>query len=131
MSRRVITMQTHGLEKADRIDTYVDKVVKYIPADIVAAWVAVTGIVKGAGAGVNPVIILWIAFVAGVVITFVWTWRQTSKKGLPPVWKQIIISTFAFVVWVIALGGPPFEVNTAIGASLLIGFTLVAALFEP
>ena len=131
MSRRVITMQTQSLEKADRVDTYIDKVVKYIPADIVAAWVAVTGIVKGAGAGVNPVITLWIAFVAGVAITFIWTWKQTSKEGLPPVWKQIIISTFAFVVWVIALGGPPFEINTAIGAILLIGFTLIAALSEP
>jgi hypothetical protein len=131
MSRRVITMQTESLEKADRVDTYIDKVIKYIPADIVAAWVAVTGIVKGAGEGVNPVITLWIAFMAGVAITFVWTWKQTSKEGLPPVWKQIIISTFAFVVWVIALGGPPFEINTTIGAILLIGFTLIAALSEP
>jgi hypothetical protein len=83
------------------------------------------------GAGVNPIITLWIAFVAGVAITFVWTWEQTSKQGLPPDWKQIVISTFAFVVWVIALGGPPFEINTAIGAILLIGFTLIAALSEP
>ncbi len=131
MSRRVITMQNQSLERADRVDTYIDKVVKYIPADIVAAWVAVTGIVKGAGAGVNPNMTLWIAFVTGVAITFAWTWKQTSKEGLPPAWKQIIISTFAFVVWVVALGGPPFEINTTIGAILLIGFTLIAALFEP
>jgi hypothetical protein len=130
MTRRVITMETESLEPS-RVDTYFDKVVKYIPADIVAAWVAVTGIVKGAGAGVNPVTTLWIAFAAGVIITFAWTWRQTNKDHLPPVWKQIVISTIAFVVWVIALGGPPFEANTSIGAILLIGFTLVAALFDP
>lgn len=130
MTRRVVTLRYETLDKADEVDTYFDKVVKYIPTDIVAAWVAVTGIVKGA-ANINPATTLWIAFVAGVAITFVWTWRQTSKSGQPPVWKQIIISTFAFVVWVIALGGPPFELNSAIGAILLIGFTLVAALFDP
>ena len=131
MSRRVITLQFHHMADAEPVDTYIDRVVKYIPADIVAAWVAVSGIVKGAGAGINPIMTLKIAFGAGIVITFLWTWKQTSKQGLPPVWKQIIISTFAFGVWVIALGGPPFEINTAIGAILLIGFTLVAALVEP
>src|SRR5690349_15561196 len=33
---------------AVEIDTYFDKVVKYIPADIVGAWVAVTGLVSSA-----------------------------------------------------------------------------------
>ena len=55
---------------AVQIDTYFDKVVKYIPADIVGAWVAVTGLVSSAPPnGVPRQTILWVAF--GIV------WRGT------------------------------------------------------
>lgn len=131
MSRRVVTTQLMGAGGGTTVDTYFDKVVKYIPADIIAAWVTVTGLVKSA-ANVNVPTVMWLAFAMGVVLTPLWTWKQTSKDGAPPVRRQIAISTAAFVVWVIALGSPPFDgFNPLYGSLLLIGYTLVVGLIEP
>jgi hypothetical protein len=112
-------------------DTYFDKVVKYIPADIVAAWVAVTGLVKSANVPGNTV--LWVCFAVGVLLTAAWTWKQTNVTGQPPATKQIIVSTIAFGVWVLALGAPfdALDWYHPLYASLvLIGYTLVVALLE-
>src|SRR5207237_8369447 len=57
------------------IDTYFDKVVKYIPADIVSAWVAVTGLVSSAR-DLPRQPILWVAFAIGLILTAWWTWKQ-------------------------------------------------------
>src|SRR5205814_9163250 len=51
MSRRVRALPPRALGAAAQpveIDSYFDKVLKYIPADIGAAWVAVTGLVSSA-----------------------------------------------------------------------------------
>ena len=133
MSRRIQTAQLQAAGPgAPSIDTYFDKVVKYIPADIVAAWVAVTGLIKSAG-GVNPATVLWICFIVGAVLTAAWTWKQTQSPGQSAAIKQIIISTIAFSVWVFALGAP-FDAlawyQPLYASLLLIGYTLVVGLFE-
>ncbi|NEJ69899.1 hypothetical protein GR197_05015 [Rhizobium phaseoli] len=130
MGRRVVTVQLMGPINAP-VDTYFDKVVKYIPADIIAAWVTVVGLVKGA-AGVNVQMVMWIAFAVGVILTPLWTWKQTSLAGAPPVKRQIAIATAAFVVWTIALNSPPFDGFTPLyGSLLLIAYTLVVGLIDP
>jgi hypothetical protein len=112
-------------------DTYFDKVIKYIPADIIAAWVTVAGLVKGAS-GIDVKTVMWIAFAVGVIVTPLWTWKQTALAGAPPVKRQIAIATVAFIVWTIALAGPPFDSFNAIyGSLLLIAYTLVVGLLEP
>lgn len=131
MRRRVITMQYQGAaNKGETPDTYADKVVKYIPSDVVAAWVPVSGIVRGAASDINATVVMWVAFVVGVVVTAAWTWKQTRVAGMTTPTKQILISTCAFGVWVIALGAP-FNLNPVIGSLLLIGYTLVVGLFDP
>jgi putative flippase GtrA len=134
MSRRVITRQLQNLQ-SQKLDTYFDRVIKYIPADIVAAWVAVVGIVKSGATGTSAALALWIAFVFGAILTAIWTWKQTSVAGLPAVPKQILISSVAFIVWVFALGGPQFDgltwYNPMYGSLLLIAYTLIVGLFDP
>src|SRR3989441_7705480 len=76
------------------IDTYFDKVVKFIPADIVAAWVAVTGLVASAP-DIPRETILWIAFAIGLILTAWWTGRQAAAPGRRPPVTQAIISTGA------------------------------------
>jgi hypothetical protein len=117
---------------AVEIDTYFDKVVKYIPADIVGAWVAVTGLVSSAS-GIPHQTVLWIAFGIGLILTAWWTLRQTALPGQPPAVTQVIISTGAFAVWVFALGGPFQHVpgQQVYGSLLLILYTLVVALIDP
>jgi len=128
MSIRIHTKAMHGGgAAATPPDTYFDKIVKYIPSDIVGAWVAAAGAIKGA-AGIPQGRILWIAFIVGVVMTAVWKLKQTT---LP---LQAAISTGAFVVWVFALGGP-FEqfswYQPVYGTLLLIAYTLIAATVNP
>jgi len=114
------------------IDTYFDKVVKYIPADIVGAWVAVTGLVSSAR-DVPRQTILWVAFGIGLILTAWWTLKQAAAPGRPAPVTQVIISTGAFAVWVFALGGPFQFVpgREVYGSLLLILYTLVVALIDP
>ena len=129
MSVRITTKMYHAAgEPAPKLDTYFDKVVKYIPSDIVGAWVAAAGIIRSAS-GVPAATVLWICFAFGVLLTALWKLKQT---GLP---IQAGISTGAFVIWVFALPEGPFAhlawYHPLYGSLVLIGYTLVSALVNP
>jgi hypothetical protein len=115
-------------------DGYIDKVVKYVPADVIAAWTAAVAVIKGA-AGIPNVTVLLICLVVGLGVTFWWVLTQTATTGQPPAYKQAIIATIAFLVWVLALGdldaalGAIMSWNEAYAKLLLIGFTLVSGKF--
>ncbi len=133
MPRRIITTQ-YQAAAGSAPDTYFDKIIKYIPTDIVAAWVAATGLVATAGNTVPTTTLLWICFVVGIIFTPLWTLRQSRMPGLPPAYKQSVVSTGAFVVWVFALGGPFATLafyHPVYGSLLLIAFTLIVGLIEP
>jgi hypothetical protein len=129
--QRVTLEDTTGQQRP--ADAYFDRVVKYVPADVVGAWVAVTTLLKKA-AGVPVETVLWVCFAVGIVVTAIWTWRQTKTKNqaAPPI--QILISTLAFVVWVFALGDPFASLsfyNRVYGSLALIGFTLISGAIIP
>src|SRR5438445_3962 len=105
MSRRIVSISYQAKGAGQRVDTYFDRVVKYIPADIVSAWVFVTAAVKTA-TDVPQATILWIAFGCGVVLTAFWTLKQTREPGKPAAILQTAVATIAFGVWVFALGEP-------------------------
>jgi hypothetical protein len=129
--RRIVSAQLQTTQSAD-IDGYSDRVVKYIPADVVGAWVAITALIQG-NQNASPAV-LWVMFVVMVAITAAWTLRQTNLAGRPPALMQTAISTGSFIVWVVALGGP-FTTLTwyqpLYGSLLLITYTLVVALVVP
>ncbi len=135
MSRRIGVVwpkaQAAGVPPVD-VDTYFDKVFKYIPADIVGAWVAVTGLISSAR-DIPRQTILWVAFGIGLILTAWWTWKQAALPGRRPPATQAIVSTGAFAVWVFALGGPFQHVpgREVYGSLLLILYTLVVALIDP
>ena len=137
MSRRVRALPPKALGAAAaaqpvEIDSYFDKVLKYIPADIVAAWLAVTGLVSSAR-DIPRQTVLWVAFGSGLILTAWWTWRQATVPGRKPPVTQAVISTSAFAVWVFALGGPFQSVpgRAVYGSLLLIVYTLVVGLINP
>lgn len=114
-------------------DSYFDRVLKYIPADVVAAWVTVNGLVaQGSDPGRET--FLWVAFALGLVLTLWWTLRQTAEPARQPLWPQVWISTGAFAVWVFALG-PPFSslafYRPLYGSLLLLLYTLIVARLVP
>ena len=132
MSRRIITKQLDAAGAGGEIDTYFDKVIKYIPADIVAAWTAVTGLITGTDK--IPVGFNWILLIVFIALTAGWTYKQTLTKGQSIAVTQIIISSIAFIVWVFALGGPFAELEwytPVYGSILLILYTLIVPLINP
>jgi hypothetical protein len=50
MTRRIVSSRLQAAEAGHDVDTYVDRIVKYIPTEIVGAWIAVKGIIEAAGA---------------------------------------------------------------------------------
>lgn len=115
------------------IDNYTDRLIKYIPSDIVGAWVVASGLIKGAS-DIPQNTLLWIVFAVSVILTPLWILKQTAQRNLPPAKTQAIISTGAFIVWVIALGEPfsslPFY-RPVYGSLILLFYVLIVALISP
>ena len=131
MSRRIVTTQYHAAIEQD-VDGYLDRLVKYIPAEIVAAWVAAAGIIASLQGDTE--VVLWIAFAIGVVVSFLWIILRTQEAQLSPAWTQAGIAAVAFVIWAFALGGPFATFSwyePAYGSLLIIRFTLLAGLVIP
>jgi hypothetical protein len=111
---------------------------KYIPSDIVAAWVAVSGLVSG-GTDIPKSEILWTSFIIGLLLTALWTHKQTSiistsssTSGIAA--TQVAICTVSFGVWVFALGGPFATLSfykPIYGSLALVLYSLVVPLVIP
>lgn len=136
MSRRIVTsrLQSTGGQASD-IDGYFDRVVKYIPADVVGLWLFATGLIAAqAETDANAGVVHWIAFLGGAFLTALWTWKRTSQPGLPTATLQIAVSTAAFIVWVFAMGGPFSGLDwfqAYYGSLLLAFFTVASGLIVP
>jgi hypothetical protein len=134
MGRRIVTTRLEGIESSGTsVDGYFDKVIKYIPSDIVGAWVAVTGLIKSAE-NVPTNLLLWISFGVGIILTLLWTFKQTSEPGKKTARTQILISTVSFAVWVFALGGPFATLefyHPLYGSLVLIVYSLGIGLVTP
>jgi hypothetical protein len=134
MGRRIVSKRLEDGTSKDSVDGYQDRLLKYIPADINAAWLALTGIIKSA-ASVPQTTVLWILFGILLVLTPIWVWKQTSESKKPnAAVTQIVISTGAFFVWVFALGDPFTSLSfyqPVYGSILLILYTLVVAKIIP
>lgn len=133
MGRRIVTKQLQSGSSKESVDGYQDRLLKYIPADVNAAWLALTGIVKSA-TDIPQNTVLWILFVVLLILTPIWTWYNTSEPKKPPAITQIVVSTGAFFVWVFASGEPFTSLSfyrSAYGAILLILYTLIVAKFVP
>ena len=62
MGRRIITSQLEAKGESAKLDGYFDKLLKYIPTEIVGAWIAITGLIKSAS-NIPTNTILWILLV--------------------------------------------------------------------
>jgi hypothetical protein len=107
-------------------DDYLEQVAKYIPAEIVAGFVAINGIMNSI-TNVSTVF-QWVVFGALLVLTPLYTWRVATDPKLGISVPQIIIATFAFLFWVFALGGPFTTLSwymSYYGSIVLVLYTLI------
>lgn len=131
MSRRIISTQLQAASQ-ESVDNFTARIVKYIPADIVAAWLAIVALL--ASKPKQHIVLLWMIFGLLLIVTPIWVLRTTKTRGLPPARTQSAMSTLAFAVWVFATG-QPFAYygfyETAYGGTALILFTIVSGLVDP
>jgi hypothetical protein len=127
--RRIVSARLQATGGGQKPDGFFDRIIKYIPADIVAGWVALDGLSAGLATGV-----LWGLFVIVAVFAYFWTLRQTEVPGQPPAVRQSLIAAASFAVWAFALHSGPFRAMTypeAYGSIALIVYTLGIGLVVP
>ncbi len=133
MSRRIQTTQLQGAGVTVKPDAYADRLIKYIPADVVGAWLAADGAIR-ASDNTPTTVLLWISFLFLLLLTPLWIFRQTKEAHKPPAMTQALIATGSFAVWVFAIGGPfaRYSFYRPLYATLLlIGYSLVVAAVIP
>ena len=160
MSLRIRTQATEA-SGGETVDTYLDRIVKYIPAQVVSFYTAAIVWLSGgnmaargagtttaantnaaantstaaAGAG-NADWPLWAVFALGLLLTGLFMKKQTDEPGKPTAIKQVIIACVSFIVWAFATGGPFSRTlgdnwQPAYAAILLAAYVLVIGLYIP
>jgi len=104
MSRRIDTGGDGKLGPAQKSEEYLGRLAKYIPAEIVGLFIAVSGMVpEGSPSRQNA---LWIIFIGSFILVPVYLFFATRDPDKGPLWLQILLASIAFPIWVFALGGP-------------------------
>lgn len=141
----------------EKEDQYVQKVIKYIPAEIVAGYTALIGYLNvTANSDIPDHYIAYYLFliVILILITPIWTYYAVLDKADPPNPDEdkkrarfhAFIATIAFIVWVLAIGNPLLKIllcncatpncpdclfySPVLGSILLVLFTLLTPLME-
>lgn len=139
MSREVVTRQdvkqgvsfeaAPGAAPAT-VDQYADRLMKYIPGEVVSLFILLNGLAANAPETIPKVPLQWGVF----VILLVGTWFYLRRILNVTKWQQLVISTVAFVVWVFFLGGPFASLgwyDQFYGTFLLPLYTFAVGLIEP
>lgn len=114
------------------LSDYTDRLMKLIPAEVVTAYVGATALIASTTKVPNSV--PWLVFAILLIITPFVYWRLTLDQHKHPAVGQTAASTIAFVVWVLALGGPFSQLSwysPLYGGLLLIFYTTFVPLFLP
>lgn len=128
-AKKPSAISKRGVEKpaaTQDYDGYLSKLAKYIPAEITAAFLAIDGILKSVIALAQ--VWYWLIFVILIFCTPIYLYAAALMEKKTPDKPQLIISPFAFIIWVFALGGPfVFLVGyqQAVGGVILILATLL------
>jgi hypothetical protein len=122
-----------GIDAPPR-DGYIDRLLKYIPAEIVALYLGVTNVIP------PPLKVhrtaVWVVSVISALCVPLYMYLSTRKANQPTLWSQILISSIAFPLWVFAIGGPfalqPWYDNYRWIAAVTICFaTFLFGLYAP
>lgn len=110
-------------------DDYRSRLVKYIPSEVVAVYLALAGILATLDDGTKKMVLSWSVFVVLLSLTpaYLAMIERVQKK------QQLAISTASFFVWVFTFGGP-FEglswYDPVYGALVLPLFTFAVPIWE-
>jgi hypothetical protein len=137
---RYCSNESKGIAAASdsKLDSYRDKLLKLIPAEIVAAFLALKGALDAAQQ-VNGIQMLeWIVFAGLLVFTpLIYRFVYKVKDA-----KQHVLTILAFIIWVFTIGGPfdqffmgpdgtILPIKGIIASIALIFFTLTVPMLFP
>lgn len=117
-------------------DSYLERVAKYVPAEIVAAYIVIVGFAANVPES-SQLVAFIVAFAVCLIATPFYLGRMV-EHGRPKV-VHLIVSSIAFCVWAFAVGGGAGLFGTA-GLNIhdpnwasiaLVIFTLASGLIEP
>ncbi len=106
MSLRVISPQAdkgarvHAAEASSVVDSYMERLVKLVPAEAIAAYPLLEPLAETAGNWAVPVLSWVLLGVVGVL-----RWHATSTPQSGPQWTAVVIACVSFVIWVYVMDG--------------------------
>jgi hypothetical protein len=125
--QRPSTIVAHGGQPGSALQQYAGRLVQLIPAEVVAAYSAIRGIVVGAAANdaLAKETLPWLPLLGIAAVLFVRAWGTRTPSGsLSSIqWRAVGIAAVSFVVWIISLGHPIIvetPISPWIGSVLLI-----------
>ena len=99
--------------ETEKADDYLTRLLKYIPAESVALWIALYGIVTGASSEIPIDIVTWLIFIALAILTPLYLWRiakVTSEMQIAISFTQYAIRTRQYYFYVLTLGNKEISV---------------------
>lgn len=116
------------LQQQPQPDPYSARLLKYIPSEVIALYISLDALLRPQPDSSHK-LLSWLIFGFGFVAT------PTYLRRIQHVTKisQLTISTLAFVVWVLAVGGPFTQLkhyDPLYGAVLLPLYTFSVAVWE-
>lgn len=119
------SQQSANAEAAVKKDDYVSKLVKYIPTEVIAFYLTLTGIV-GADQSEQKIYYTYALFLLGIIATIVYLrigWKISNNF-------QVTISCIAFIAWAISLD-QMLHFPKTFQALLLPTVTFMLPFFDP
>ena len=110
-------------------DPYSSRLLKYIPSEIVAAYLVIQGMIPADGGALSFWVMLGVPLLM-LALTPLYLRRLQGVKDA----NQIAVTMISFLVWLYTLGGPftpPYlDIHVAwLGSIILVLWTLLAPLF--
>jgi hypothetical protein len=97
---------------------------KHVPTEILGAYLAVAGLLATIDAGTALTVAQWVNFGLFLVATPLW---MIFVSRVTSIWQNVL-STVAFLIWVMTIVGGPFAfMPPAIGSASVIVFSAVIA----
>ena len=123
MGRQIKTSQQPAIAATSLPDDYKDKLIKLIPTEIITAYVTIFGMISGTTQG-NKDALLWLVIAVLTIATPLYL-IYVSKVQMV---SQVIFTTVAFALWVLATGSPVETIfgyqSTFVGSIFLIMYTV-------
>jgi hypothetical protein len=131
---------TQAATKSELGDNYLERAVKYVPAEVIAFSMVVNAIfdqaLKNSGqnavmAGLPVTSIAWAALIVGLILTPVYCWHIRTEDDAWII--NALVSTVAFPFWAYLTGAVAFADfhDGNLAAILVMTFTAVSGLIKP